>query len=380
MTDRWDEELDRALDALRADVPEMDQHAFAAGRARLRAAIGSSPDDRHVPEPDEVAPLVLSPDRSRRSPPLRKAAPWLAVAAAVAAVAVGAVAFLPGDPAPRAGGSVATAAPKPTPTAPAGESVAGRPGDPLPAMPDRPLNTAGELAGAAHDVPLKPGQVRYVRTTSTQAASSEEPGGSQTIELWIPHDRESEWLCRRTASGDIQGRSEKGFEESRANGGRFEHDGALWPQDPAVIARLPKDPEALYAWVRNQVNADLPSGTTSTMTAAQQAVHEVTSLLNDMTGTVPADLRAALLGVLGYLPGITVTPGAKAPDGRTAVALGSVSDDGSYRNELLLAADTAQVVEMRNVVLKPFQGYERNQVFTSGLRTEAVVSELGERP
>jgi hypothetical protein len=378
MTDRWDEELDQALGALRADVPEMEPRAFAAGRARLQVAIGS-PAAAPAREPDEAVALVLSPDRRRRSPPLRRAAPWLAVAAAVAVVAVGAVAFLPGDAAPP-GGPAATAPPKPSPTAPIDSTVTGRPGEPLPVMPAKPLNTAGELAGMAHDVALKPGQVRYVRTTSTQAASTEEPGGSQTIELWIPYDRESEWMIRRTASGEIQGRSDKNFEESRANGGRFDHNGAMWPEDPAVIARLPKDPEALYAWLRNKVNADLPSGTTSTMTAVQQAVHEVTSLLNDMTGIVPADLRAALLSVLGYLPGITVTPDAKAREGRTAVALGSVSDDGSYRNELLLATDTAQVVEMRNVVLKPFQGYQRNQVFTSGLRTEAVVTALGERP
>lgn len=375
MTDRWDDEFDRALGALRADVPAMDPRAFAAGRTRLQVAIGAPPTAAPAREPDAATTLALSPDLRRRSPPLRRAAPWLAVAAAVAVVAVGAVTFLPGDAAPP-GGPGATASPKPSPTSPADSTVAGRPGVALPAMPAEPLNTAGELAGEVRDFALKPGEVRYVRSASTQAADDSGPGGTDIEELWIPYDREGEWMIRRTASGEIQGRSDKDFVEQRAAGGRFK-DGAVGSADPATIDGLSRDPAALYEWLRDKANAE---GGNSTLTAAQDAIGNVISMLADSADMAPADLRAALLRTLGYLPGITVTPGTTASDGRTAVAIGYELDDGTYRNELLLDPATARVVEWRNVAVKPFNGYKRNQVFTSTPQTEAVVTELGERP
>ena len=74
------------------------------------------------------------------------------------------------------------------------------------------------------------------------------------------------------------------------------------------------------------------------------------------------------------------TPGVRTATGRTAVALGYELDGGTYRNELLFDPATGRFVDWRNVAVKPFNGFKRNQVFTSAPRTEAVVSELGERP
>ena len=371
MTDRWDDEIDQALGELRADVPAMDQHAFAAGRARLVVAIGAPSMAAPVREPDETATITLPPDLRRRSPPLRRAAPWLAVAAAVAVVAVGAVAFLPGDTAPP-GGPVGTAAPSASSSAE--PSVDGRPGEALPPMPDQPLNTAGELADDVRDVELRPGQVRYVRSARTQAVGDAGPGGTATEDLWIPYDRESDWLVRNAASGEIQARNEEDFVEQRAKGGQFER-GALWSQDPQTVAGLPRDPAGLYEWLRSET-----TGTSETVTAAQEAIGTVISMLADVTGTVPVDLQAALLRTLGYLPGLTVTPDARATDGRPAVAVGHAVDDGLYRNEILFDPATAHVIEWRNVANKPFEGFERDQAFTTDLRTEAVVSRLGQRP
>jgi len=371
MTDRWDDEIDQALGELRADVPAMDQRAFAAGRARLVVAIGAPSMAAPVREPDETATITLPPDLRRRSPPLRRATPWLAVAAAVAVVAVGAVAFLPGDTAPP-GGPVGTAAPSASSSAE--PSVDGRPGEALPPMPDQPLNTAGELADDVRDVELRPGQVRYVRSARTQAVGDAGPGGTATEDLWIPYDRESDWLVRNAASGEIQARNEEDFVEQRAKGGQFER-GALWSQDPQTVAGLPRDPAGLYEWLRSET-----TGTSETVTAAQEAIGTVISMLADVTGTVPVDLQAALLRTLGYLPGLTVTPDARATDGRPAVAVGHAVDDGLYRNEILFDPATAHVIEWRNVANKPFEGFERDQAFTTDLRTEAVVSRLGQRP
>ncbi len=374
MTDRRndkDDEIDQLLGALRSDVPDMDPRAFTAGRARLLVAIGARPAAEATPEPDGAVTLALPPDRRRRSPPLRKAAPWLAVAAAVAVVAVGAVAFLP-DGAP-SGGSAATTSPRPSPSAAATEPPG--PGDPLPPMPAEPLNTAGDLAEHVRDIELRPGQVHYLRMARTQAAGDAGPGGTEVEELWIPHDLlKGDWFVQRSADGEIQGRSEKDLVEDRAKGGRFE---SGWPfqEDPANGPSLPRDPKGWYE--RLQAEAAEPAGT---QTAAQQAIETVISLLSDSTGAVPADVRAALLRTLGYLPGVTVDPDAKASDGRPAVSLGHELDDGTYRNELLLDPATARVVDWRNVAIKAYGGWKPGQVFTSAPQTEAVVSELGQRP
>lgn len=373
-----DEEIDQALGALRADVPGMDARTFAAGRARLVAAIGMPPVAAPADRPEEAVVVALPADRRRRSPPPRRAMPWLGVAAAVAVVATGAFALLPGDSAVTAPPGATTSTNEPP--APNHPPEPGRPGEPLPAMPAEPINTAGDLAAKATDVQLRPGQVRYVRSARTQDRDANGPGGSDTIELWIPYDHEGEWLRRRTASGRIQGRSEEDFVEKRAPGGRFDGQESQSPWAPGNMATLPRDPAALYERLRTEVNAELPPGTGTSKTAAQEATGTVFSMLGDVTGGVPADLRAALLRTLGYLPGVTVTPNAEASDGRAAVALGYEVDDGMYRNEILLDPATARLVEWRNVALREFNGFQPNQAFTSELRTEAVVTELGQQP
>jgi hypothetical protein len=375
MTDRRnvrDDEIDQLLGALRSDVPDMDPRAFAAGRARLLVAIGARPVAEAAPEPDGAVTLALPPDRRRRSPPLRRAAPWLAGAAAVAVVAAGAVAFLPDEAPP--GGSEATTSPQPSPSASVTEPPG--PGDPLPPMPAEPLNTAGDLAEHVQTIEPRPGQVHYVRMARTQAGGDGGPGGTEVEELWIPHDLvEGEWLVRRSADGEIQGRSDKDFVEDRAKGGRFES-GWVFQEDPANGPSLPRDPEGWY----ERLQAEAAEYTGDGQTAAQQAIDTVISLLSDSTGAVPSDVRAALLRTLGYLPGVVVDPDAKASDGRPAVSLGYELDNGTYRNELLLDPATARVVDWRNVAIKAFNGWEPDQVFTSAPQTEAIVSELGQRP
>lgn len=369
MTDRLDDEVDQLLGALRSDVPDMDPRAFAAGRARLLVAIGARPAAEAGPESDGVVPLALPPARRRRSPP---AAPWLAGAAAVAVVVAAAVAFLPDEAGPD--GPAATASPRPSPSPSVTEPPG--PGDPLPPMPAEPLNTAGELAEHVQDIEPRPGQVHYVRVARTQAGGDGGPGGTEVEELWIPHDLvEGEWQVRRTAHGEIQGRSDKDLVEDRAKGGRFES-GWAGQEDPANGPSLPRDPEGWYERLR----AETAEYTGPGQNAAQQAIETVISLLSDSTGAVPADARAALLRTLGYLPGVTVDPNAKAGDGRPAVSLGHELDDGTYRNELLLDPATARVVDWRNVAIKAFNGWKPGQVFSSAPQTEAVVSELGQRP
>jgi hypothetical protein len=357
MADQWDDDLDAALRTLRDDVPEMDEGAFAAGRARLHAAIDAQPVAADVADP---VVLALPADRRRRSPPMRGAAPWVGVAATVAAVAVAAVVLASSDSAP--GGSGVGASPP---------SSASTPPTPLPPMPAAPLNPAGDLAAKVSDFGLQPGQVHYVRWASSEAPSEYGPGGTVLDELWIPYDRNGEWLLRRTLSGQPAGPYQNG--EKRAAGGRF--DGVDNPtpggySSPAQTnpAALPRDPAALYELLRTDTNS-------------LAAPMELLNLLTDKQDRVPADLRAAVLRVFGYLPGVTMLPDATTTDGRRAVAI-RVDSDGRIRQELLLDPDTARFLEWRQVALVEWSssGYHPGQTITSDQRSEAVVSALGERP
>lgn len=378
-------EIAEALRGLRGDVPEMEERAFLAGRARLLAVTGATcvPDA----EPRAWEPVVVPMARSdrRRSPPWRKAAPWVAVAASVA-VLVGVVAVLPGDagqsPAPAAG---PPSRPRPTPseTAPPthqpsrlpGGELADR-GDPLPPMPPRPLNPAGELADSVSDPTLRPGEYLYVRSNRWQAADKYGPSGTAVEELWVPYDPESMWLQRRSASGSIQGGAN---DERTARAGEFDPMESPWAPTLDNIASMPRDPAKLYQRLREYVNAELPPGTVTSVTHTAQAVYTLIDLLY-WSERVPADLRAALFRTLSYLPDVVITEDVRLRDGRTATALGYLMDDGRYRHEVLIDPATGRAIGNRNVAVKRFESYRPGQVFTRDLRAEAVVGKLGVRP
>jgi hypothetical protein len=370
-----DNDIDEALRALVEDTPEMSAPAFTAGRARLLAAIGTQPMATVSTTASDPVVLTLPPSPHRRSPPLRRAAPWLVVAAAVAAVTIGTFTLLPGNSAPSGSSPGATQSPTTVNSgAPQGDSPMR-----LPAMPLKPLNSAGELAAKAANFPVPPGKVLYERSDRTQADD-----GTELDELWIPADRDAEWLSRRTAHGNIQGRMPQDLSEERAKGGRF---GGIEPTDrwavtAGNVAALPRDPMALYGLLQvEDAYHPLPSNRVAhKQTAVERAAHDLVSMLGDNTGGVPADLRAALLRTLGYLSGVTVTRDASARDGRPAVIIAWGDPDAEVRNELLLDPATARTVEWRNIAQHDFQGYRTGQTVSSDLRTEAVVDALGQRP
>lgn len=376
-----DDDVDRLLSEFRDDVPELDQRVFAAGRARLLAHVGAPRPTAVEPIDDDPVVRPLPPNRRRGSP---RGLVIASVAAGVALIAVGALVILPDEsnPGPAAGPpttapSTAPSTTAPPESAPSANPSPGRPGDPMPAMPDEPLNSAGDLADEAENLTVPPGQVHYVRLARSQLASTDNQGGTDVIETWIPADRGGEWMLRRTASGSLQGRPENDFEEKRAPGGRFEDGDAPWWVTPDTVADWPRDPEALYEKLRTKANAPLPEGVGTTQTSTEDAIGEVFSMLADGAGGLPADLRAALLETVGYLPNVTVTPDGTTTDGRPAVVLAYPIEE-QYRNEILLDPDTARPVEWRNVALKAFLGYEPGQTFTSEAYTESIVSKLGE--
>lgn len=381
MAEPWEDEVDAALRTLCADVPAMDPRAFAAGRARLNTMIGEAPvagTGAAAPEPVVVA---LPPSTRRRSPP----APWLVVAAAAAVVAVGTVgtvALRPSEPATTTVGAAGT----PTAAAPVTEGYL--PDGPLPAMPARPMNRAGNLAAKASDVTLKPGEVLYVNNATTSPPSDLGPGGALTYEYWIPRDRNASWLLRRTSTGDVKGGPAGGQDEQRVNGGTFEGntyevpEDSAWSPSPNNVAALPRDPAVLYEKLRAEVNATPPADAPKrvSLTPAARAADIVFTLLADPSTTVPADLRAAMLRTLGFLPGITVRENARFADGQPVVVVSWQLRGGQSRTELLLDPATARPVVYQDVATAPVPGVRPGQAIWSSVSNRAIVHALGQRP
>jgi len=393
MAEPWEDEVDAALRTLRTDVPAMTPDAFAAGRARLHTMIGAAPVagiGAVAPEPVVVA---LPPSTRRRSPPT----PWLVAAAAAAVVAVGTVgvvALRPNDSTPTTVGQPST------PTTPAPEAETYLPDGPLPAMPAKPLNRAGNLAAKASDVTLKPGEVLYVKSVTTYPRSDLGAGGAMTYEFWIPQNRNASWLLERSSTGEVKGAPVGGHDEQNVEGGRFDHNtyevpnDSPWAPTPNDAANLPRDPELLYERLVAEANTEVtapppadsrrkppaPDPKRVPLPPAARAADIIFTLLADPSTTVPADLRAALLRLVGYLPGITVNENLRFADGRPAVALGWQLRGGQIRTELVLDPDTARPIMYRDIAMAPVHGIRPGQPVWTSTRTEAIVHALGQRP
>ncbi|GAB3475799.1 CU044_5270 family protein [Amycolatopsis cihanbeyliensis] len=296
--------------SLRADVPEMSERAFAEGRAQLVAATGGK---------------GVVPRRQARRQPFRGRLLPVAAAATVAIAGAGVAAVsLTGDEA----------------KAPVAET--GPESRVLPPMPAEPLNRAGELADRVTDIPPQPGQYLYLEETGwISGEAPEEP-----TRTWVPKNRAAEWL-RIIPSGD----------EIRAEGG-FESAGDVLLPSQSTFERLPRDPKALYEFLRREVRY-----------RADQATAMFENIVRMLDGSTPAPLRAGLYRVLGHLPHVAIAPGAFTEDGRPAISVEMPWVDGRRSTEALVAPDTGLVIGHRG------QGKE-----SEGTVRYAVVDRMGQVP
>ncbi|SDJ37753.1 hypothetical protein SAMN05192558_10974 [Actinokineospora alba] len=329
---------DDLLRGFRSDVPEMTDASFAAGRARLTAAIGPGKPVLSTVSHDQ--PVVIPLPTEHRSPPTRRAAPWLVAAAAVAVVGVGAVMVM------RAPDGVVGVGGQPTTTS---TSVA--PGS-------SPVNPAGDLAAAASDVEVPAGKYRYVKMVTTQAKSATGAGGSMVDEHWAPGTPGQDWLHRKASQGGIQG----GNENNRPTEERGTAD-EIGVYELDALAALPSDPAVLYR---------------DTQTAkGDRAADHLVGLLRSSWATAPQ--RAVLLGALGYFSEIGVLPDQVTADGRAATAV-TWRTNQEIRHDLLIDPANARVIGYRNVAMAAFNGFTKDQEFMVAVFTDAVVPVIGDRP
>lgn len=333
---------DDLLRDFRADVPEMTDSSFAAGRARLTAAIGPGKPALSTVPRDQ--PVVIPLPTEHRGPPQRRAAPWLVAAAAVVVVGVGAVMVM------RAPDSVVGVGGQPTTTAPATPTSV--------ALEPSPVNSAGDLAAAASDMEVPAGQYRYVKMVITQARSATGTGGSMVDEHWAPGTPGPDWMHRMASQGEIQGgNDENGPTEKRGT-----------PQEIDVyeldsLAALPSDPAVLY---RDTKSAK-----------GDRAADHLIGLLRSSWATAPQ--RGVLLRALGYFPEIGVLPNQRTADGRAATAV-TWQVDQENRHDLFIDPANSRAIGYRVVATQAFNGFTKDQEFIVAVFTDAVVPGIGDRP
>lgn len=342
-----DDELDSALDALRADV-RTDAPVLAAARATLIMAIERA-----------------EPARGQR--PHRPTRRWLAGAAAVAVLVAGAllvrtVSF--GGPAPATAEAVQT------------------------------LDRAASRVIGAVDEPVGPGQYRYVATHAWWMGSTSRDGrefawlSEHLRETWAPADPRDAWLLRQDITGNVRwviGTAEEANAagvgtDSRWPGGEWRapcgdffgdsdcQDSGSWQKPTARWqAGLPTDPAALYERLR----ADAPDdrGDAALLTYAADALR---------SGLIGKDLRAALYQALTRLPGLEVTERQANLGGRVGIALGV--DAGDRRHDIVIDPETGLFLGERQVVTDSVGELDTGTVVSFTSVTTGAVDTIGTKP
>lgn len=348
------------LREMRSDIGSATPATLARGRTKLMAKIGST--SRPEAATDMRAPAKVTPIRIRRRVLMASAAAALLVGGIVAADVV-----LPARP-----GAIAEAA--------------------------EVLNNAAAATIQTSDPVVGPGQYLKIETTELTGSGSQTADGSvinwqETTggQVYVPADREGEWVWNREGRVPLASSSEEAKAEAqrlreRSKTDNFPKDqvnpmvggvlrangGAFYGNEPTVIIgtplkdadSLPKDPRALLDLIYERTKG---AGKSPEI----KALGTITAALR--TGAIPADLRAALYKAAALIPGVTVVDKQATIDGRTGIAIGIPSPDGGSRQETIIDPTTGLMIGERNVLLKDYPGFPAGTVTTwTSVRTSVV--------
>lgn len=406
MTDDTDSTLRALVDA---EVPEMTDEAFVDIRNRLIDEMAKEPEPSPAPEPSAPGIVRLLDHRRRRNPARLR---WLAAAAVALAVTAGVV--------------VAT-------------SVSDR-GTTVPVTSDAQSVLEAAADNIQPDMPLQPGQYRYVRDQQWEMPTGVPLNDGKyhwlaesTREKWVPADLSAEWLWRVTYTGQrkwLNGTEEQGqaagidFEEFHYNEGDItaacgatgflgEPGGDRcqvgWRRPTAEWARnITDDPAEFLALLREQGRQDWEARPRENQLDDYVLSSSVHILRADV---FPAEMRATTFRALALLPGIEVVDEDVALDGRHGTALAlelpaepekpeiTVDENGVElphiverpdRFEIVIDWHTGQIVGHRTVrvvsVDEEIHGWHQYDLplgtvtgYTS-MAPPAVVDEMGQRP
>ena len=218
------------------------------------------------------------------------------------------------------------------------------------------LQKAAHAAITTADIDVQPGHFLQVDTTilSTAGLSTATGDGEvqfrESYSLYVPAEQSDEWVFVRRpiklertwgpkseeAAAGLPQESTVTEVERAANGEfdghRSAFDPAGWPRDPyRVLNRI---------YLLTLGTGPSPDG---------EALVFIADALRQ--GTVPADLRAAMLEAAAMIPGVTIVDKQATLDGRSGVAIGRFEEGWGTRQEILIDPSTGQMIGTREVVV-----------------------------
>jgi hypothetical protein len=262
------------------------------------------------------------------------------------------------------------------------------------------LNNAASATIRTSDPVVGPGQYLKIETTEltgsgAQTADGRDINWQETTggQVYVPADREGEWVWSREGRVPLASSSEAAKAEAqrlrelsktenfprdqvnpmvggvlRANGGAF------YGNEPTVIIgtplkdadSLPKDPRALLDLIYERTKGSGKSPESEAFVTIADGLR---------TGVVPADLRAALYKAAALIPGVTVTDRQATIDGRTGIAIGIPSPDGGSTQEIIIDPTSGLVIGERDLLLKDVPGSPAGTVVSwTSVKTSVVSS------
>jgi RNA polymerase sigma-70 factor (ECF subfamily) len=199
-------------------------------------------------------------------------------------------------------------------------------------------------------------------TVPTKTVSGLDPSLS-TRELYVPADRDDEWVWMRglrrpyqtfgpaseaAAQDDwnrqLAKRAPDYQENVRALGGSFY--GSPGPDFDELDA-LPRDPYRLLNYIYRTTLGSGPS-------PDGEALVWIADTLRG--GGIPADLRGAIYEAAAMIPGVAVPEGQATLNGRAGVSIGRLEPSNGLRQDIIIDPKTGQLIGERSVIVNPKEG------------------------
>ena len=215
------------------------------------------------------------------------------------------------------------------------------------------LTRAAKVTITTSDPVVGPGQFLKINTSAVYATTGQGVLwlAPSTYVVYSPHNPDDEWVLERHTlkpttffgeGAEAAAMAEWALTEGEetTNGIFRENGGSRWTRVEET-ATMPRDAQKLYDYLY----ATYQGGSNS---PDENAWVRITDLLR--TGTVPADLRAALYGAAVLISGVEVVDDSATLNGRTGVALGRVEPSRDARQDIIVDPDTGELIGEREVL------------------------------
>lgn len=234
------------------------------------------------------------------------------------------------------------------------------------------LENAAASSIHTSDPIVLPGQYLKIDAKSVYATSGVTADGvessyekTDTRQYYVPADPNDEWVSNidpttvSDSAPDIVKESvrlfpledpelfDRMYGVTRSPGGAaYQDDFTIFGTPTNRLEDLPRDPQKLLKTIYDHAGAE--------GSADGAAFESIISPLR--SGIIPADLRATIYQAAALIPGVDVTDQQATLDGRIGVALGRLSADDAFRDEMIIDPATGLVIGQRTVAIEGAPG------------------------